>query len=157
MEIKKILCPVDFSETSNLAIKNAKSMALLFNAKLYLLHAVDQLHGVDHFMVLQLTPQEIALKLKKEASDKLKEIVCQLKEETKEKELDIETDVKEGKPFVQIIKNAREIDADLIVMGSHGRTALSHAIIGSVAERVVRKASCHVLVVKDKDVEFEMP
>ena len=157
MEIKKILCPVDFSDTSDLAIKSAKSMALLFNAELHLFHVVDHLHGHDHFMILQLTPNEIAGKLKKDVSDKLIKMASRLKNEPGSERLDISTEVKEGKAFVQIIKTAKKIDADLIVMGSHGRTALSHAIIGSVTERVVRKAPCHVLVVKDNDLEFEMP
>ena len=60
-------------------------------------------------------------------------------------------------PLVEIIKTARKDDIDLIIMGSHGRTGLPHVLIGSVAERVVRKAHCPVLIVKDKDTKFEMP
>jgi universal stress protein A len=59
--------------------------------------------------------------------------------------------VRHGKASVQIIKMAREMKADLIVMGSHGRTGLSHVIIGSVAEAVIRHAHCPVLVVRDTD------
>ena len=65
--------------------------------------------------------------------------------------------MREGKAFVEIIKTARKDDIDLIIMGSHGRTGLSHVLIGSVAERVVRKAPCPVLIVKDKHTKFEMP
>ena len=55
-----------------------------------------------------------------------------------------------GVPFVEIIKAARDKDIDLIVIGTHGRTGLAHMLIGSVAEKVVRKAPCPVLSVKSK-------
>ena len=58
---------------------------------------------------------------------------------------------------VEIIKTARKNNIDLIIMGSHGRTGLPHVLIGSVAERVARKAHCPVLIVKDKNTKFEMP
>ena len=69
----------------------------------------------------------------------------------------VETDIREGKAFVEIIKKAKEDDADLIVMGSHGRSGLSHILIGSVAEKVTRKAPCPVFIVKAKDTQFVMP
>jgi nucleotide-binding universal stress UspA family protein len=56
----------------------------------------------------------------------------------------------EGKPFLEILRAAEEIQADLTVMGTHGRTGLAHVLIGSVAERVVRKAPCPVLTVRAK-------
>ena len=65
--------------------------------------------------------------------------------------------VEVGVPFVEIVRAARESGTDLIVMGSHGRTGLEHLLIGSVAERVVRKAPCSVLVVRDKARQFVMP
>ena len=62
-----------------------------------------------------------------------------------------------GTPFVKIITVAREEDVDLIVMGTHGLTGLTHIPIGSVAEKVVRKAPCPVLTVKHPEHEFVMP
>jgi nucleotide-binding universal stress UspA family protein len=59
--------------------------------------------------------------------------------------------------FREIIAAAREEEADLIVMGTHGRTGLAHALIGSVAEKVVRKAPCPVLTVRHPKMKFEMP
>ncbi|MDR4503907.1 MAG: universal stress protein [Candidatus Scalindua sp.] len=152
MKIKKILCPVDFSGSSNLAVEYAKELASLLNARLYLLHVVEQLHGNERYLILQITPQEIAEKVKKEAEERLTSIARKIK-----KLPEIKTEVREGKAFVEIVKTARKDDIDLIIMGSHGRTGLSHALIGSVAERVARKAHCPVLIVKDKDTKFEMP
>lgn len=65
--------------------------------------------------------------------------------------MEIKKVVRHGKASVEIIEMAREMKADLIVMGSHGRTGLSHVVIGSVAEAVVRHASCPVLVTRDID------
>jgi nucleotide-binding universal stress UspA family protein len=62
--------------------------------------------------------------------------------------LEVETIVIKGIPFHEIINAATEIGADLIVIGTHGRTGLSHVVMGSVAEKVVRKASCPVLTVR---------
>jgi nucleotide-binding universal stress UspA family protein len=63
----------------------------------------------------------------------------------------------DGKPFVEIIHAARADNVDLIVIGTHGRTGLAHALMGSVAEKVVRKASCPVLTIKHPEHEFLMP
>lgn len=72
-------------------------------------------------------------------------------------QITIALEIAEGKPFIEIIKAAKNYDVDLIVMGTHGRTGLQHMLIGSVAEKVVRKAPCPVLTVKHPDYEFEMP
>ena len=63
----------------------------------------------------------------------------------------------EGTPFLEIIRYAREHEIDLIVMGTHGRSGLGHVLIGSVAERVVRKSPCPVLTIRPGGHEFVMP
>lgn len=146
MEIKKILCPLDFSEIAQKALDYAVFMAFSHNAELQLLHVVDQLHGFDSFQILALTPNEIADRMEAQANKKLSNMIGQIKET-----LEIKKAVKHGKASVEIIEMAREMKADLIVMGSHGRTGLSHVLIGSVAEAVVRHASCPVLVIRDID------
>jgi nucleotide-binding universal stress UspA family protein len=65
--------------------------------------------------------------------------------------------VRTGTPFLEIINSAKDLPADLVVMGTHGRTGLKHMLIGSVAEKVVRKSPCPVLTVKHPHHEFEMP
>ncbi|MFC1815297.1 universal stress protein [Thermodesulfobacteriota bacterium] len=152
MEIKKILCPTDFSDISKNAIDWAVSLASPYHAKLWIMHAVDQLHGFEHYQILVLTPQEIAEKMDAHAKTELSKIANKIK-----KDITVETVVKQGKAFVEIIKTAKAQDIDLIVMGSHGRTGLSQVLLGSVAERVSRKAPCPVLIVREKDKLFEMP
>ena len=144
MEIKKILCPTDFSEAAKKAFEYAVFLASSQHAELVLLHIVDQLHGFEAYEILALTPQEISQRMEKHAYENMSDLVDQIKGS-----IAIETAVEHGKPSVQIVEKAREVKADIIVMGSHGRTGLSHVLIGSVAERVVRHASCPVLVVRD--------
>ena len=62
-----------------------------------------------------------------------------------------------GIPFMEIIHAAKELNSDMIIMGTHGRTGLQHVLMGSVAEKVVRRAPCPVLTVKHPDHEFKMP
>jgi universal stress protein A len=71
--------------------------------------------------------------------------------------MEIEKQFVTGTPFVEIVAAAKRHDSDLIVIGTHGRGALAHALIGSVAERVVRKAPCPVLTVRSGTHRFEMP
>ena len=144
MKIKRILCPTDFSAIAEKAVEYAVFLASSHNAELQLLHVVDYLHGFDNYLILSMTPHEISERMEKHANEDLSEVVNQIKESVK-----TEKAVRHGKASVQIIKMAREMKADLIVMGSHGRTGLSHVIIGSVAEAVVRHAYCPVLVVRD--------
>ena len=64
---------------------------------------------------------------------------------------------RQGPPFLEIIRYAKENEIDLIVLGTHGRTGLAHVLLGSVAEKVVRKASCPVLTVRSDEHQFAMP
>ena len=65
--------------------------------------------------------------------------------------------LRRGFPFVEIVRYAKEADIDLVVLGTHGRGAVAHMLLGSVAERVVRKVGCPVLSVKPHEHEFVLP
>lgn len=116
------------------------------HAELLLLHVVEYLQDFEYYQILVFTPQEIAEKMEKQAHEELNKLTKQIK-----KIIKVETEVRQGKAFFEIIKTAKEKDMDLIVMGSHGRTGISHMLMGSVAEKVVRKANCPVLIVRDKN------
>jgi universal stress protein A len=144
MQIKKILHPTDFSESAEKAFEYALFMAESHEAELTLLHVVDQLHGLSHYEVLAITPMELAEKLAKKANENLGVLIDRAKGS-----VTATAAVRQGKGWDEICKAAAEEEADIIVMGSHGRTGLSHVLIGSVAETVVRHANCPVLVVRD--------
>jgi universal stress protein A len=152
MEIKKILCPVDFSEISAKALEYAVFLAAAHQAEIVLLHVIDGPQGLNQHHILLITPQEIAQNLEKPARDELSDLADGIGEKAK-----IEKVVRHGKAFVEITREAREKDVDMIVMGSHGRTGIPHMLIGSTAEKVVRKAPCPVLLTTDKNFRFEMP
>ena len=152
MQIKTILCPIDFSEISAKALEYAFFLASHHQAELLLLHVVDHIHEFEHYQILVFTPTELVEKMKKQAYEELNKLTEQIK-----KTIKVETVVREGKAFVEIVQEAKEKDMDLIVMGSHGRTGISHMLMGSVAEKVVRKANCPVLIVRDKNTQFDIP
>ena len=146
MDINRILCPTDFSKTAQKGLEYAVSLASFHDAEIVLLHVVNQLHGFDNFQIVALTPQEIAEGMEKRAYETLGNLADQV-----EGSVRIEKAVRHGKASVEIAKAADEIGADLVVMGSHGRSGLSHVLIGSVAEAVVRHVTCPVLIVRNVD------
>ena len=146
MDIKRILCPTDFSETSEKAFEFANFLATAHQAELVLLNVVDHLQGFDHYDILALTSMEIGQKMEKRAQENLDELLGQVKGSVTAHKA-----VRHGKTSVEICDEAKSMQADIIVIGSHGRTGLSHVLLGSVAETVVRHAGCPVLVVRETD------
>ncbi len=149
--LKKILCPIDHSDCSKEALKYAVSFAMRDKAKLLLLHVVD-IRSFDETIdaISKQIPDEEALK-----QLRIKLLDC-IPEEIRE-DMDVEALVVQGIPFAEIISTARANDVDMIVIGSHGRTGIVHMMMGSVSEKVVRKAPCPVLAVRKTDHEFAMP
>lgn len=116
MKTKKILCPLDFSDVSKKLLDYSVEFAQVNKAKLILLHAVDHPHLYDNYEILTITPHEIGDKLEKEAQQKLRTIAQEI-----EHIIPVKTIVCMGKPFFEIIRVAKEIQSDLIIIGSHGR------------------------------------
>ncbi|WP_347274218.1 BCCT family transporter [Candidatus Kuenenia sp.] len=147
-EPKNILCPVDYSIYSEKALNYAIEIAGKYGSKLYLIHVLDaRIHGVNESVLYRFNiGDESTIK---ELNDRLLRCV---KEDVRSK-MPVESIVVQGVPFVEIVKAAREYAIDLIVMGTHGRTGISHAIMGSVAETVVRKAHCPVFTVRHAEYD----
>ncbi|MGN5137883.1 universal stress protein [Aeromonas sp. 164P] len=139
--IKTLLCPVDFSQMSRAVLDYAVFMAQSHQAQLKLIHVVDQLHGFDSYKILHMTAIEITHEMERQARSQLKELVATLP-------IPATFDIRFGRAADEIIIQAKEDEVELIVMGSHGRSGISHLLVGSVAESVVRHAPCPVLVVR---------
>jgi len=151
IEIKKILIPTDFSETSQAATQYAVELAKKFDAKLYLLNVIeDPIVYMPMFESYALPPKEDFENFAKTRLDNW------ILDEDKG-DLEIETSWVHGNPFVDILKFAKRENVDLIVVGTHGRSFTAHLLLGSVAEKVVRKASCPVLTVRPKGHQFIHP
>ncbi len=144
-EIKKILVPIDFSDYSKNALKYAVNFTMQFGAELILIYVVEPVIYPPDFSMGQIAIPTVDIEMDKRASEELeklakKDIPLSLK---------IRTLVKTGKPFIEIIETAEEENVDLIIIASHGHTGMEHILFGSTAEKVVRKAPCPVLSIRD--------
>jgi nucleotide-binding universal stress UspA family protein len=146
--LKTILVPTDFSEPSANALRYARAFAENFNAALHLLHVLE----VPVFTGWEAPPLVLE-DLEQGARNQLERLLTAEERQQFRAQLVLLN----GSPFVEIVRYAREQGVDLIVMGTHGRGPIAHMLLGSVAERVVRKAPCPVLTVRHPEHEFIMP
>ncbi len=155
IKIKKILCPTDFSENAEYALKYALALAAMTKAEVELVRVVEPIAYPQAYEPFdtQFNAAELAMEIEAAMKKELDERVAALKKELPSVTGRLAT----GSPFLEIIQTARDWGADLIVMGTHGRTGLAHVLMGSVAEKVVRKAPCPVLTVKHPEYKFVMP
>lgn len=150
MQLKTILVPYDFSDYAQRALSWAIGLAKDWQANIILLHATAPIPSVPTANALslgtlsQVDIPQMEADMMKEALQRLKNIAEQHPAFTGT----IEEKVIMSDPFWGICQTAEQEPCELIVMGSHGRTGLAHALLGSVAERVVRHAVCPVLVVR---------
>jgi nucleotide-binding universal stress UspA family protein len=153
IKLQRILHPTDFSAYSAEAVAYARAFAERFDAELHLLHVLElHLSSTPTFGAGLALPSQIHESRK--AADK--ELTRVLDVESQQGKRIVRATA-EGAPFLEIIRYAKENGIDLIVMGTHGRSGLSHVLMGSVAERVVRKSPCPVLTVRPGGHEFVMP
>ncbi len=153
MTIRKILVPVDFSAHSREAQRWAAELAGRYDATLTLIHVYQPIsYALPEGYVLPSANllADLEVSLSKALDDARSELVSIAG-------LKVNTQLLQGVPFAEIVRFAREGSYDLIVLSTHGRTGLKHALLGSVAEKVVRKAHCPVLTVRSKGHEFERP
>ncbi|HEY3243062.1 MAG TPA: universal stress protein [Phycisphaerae bacterium] len=155
IKIAKILYPTDFSELSLLALSYAREFASIFDAQLYCVHVVDEAGQYWTALGPESTPIGPAVE------DLMSMAEGQMKRFADEHLLGLKfppvTAVVMGRPFAEIISYARENTIDLIVIATHGRGGLSHVLLGSTAEKLVRKSPCPVLTVRHPQHTFVMP
>ena len=157
----RILVPVDFSAHSDLALRHATTLADRFGATVEVLHVVEDpfVSGAWSTGVSVPNIPELLTDLVKAARAKLDDMKAAAASKGLRLTATVLTTVLTGEPADSISDYARTGEFDLIVMGTHGRRGVSHALIGSVAERVVRKAPCPVLTVRETApaVQHEVP
>jgi nucleotide-binding universal stress UspA family protein len=142
---KRICCPIDFSDASRGAMEVAADLARRFGADLVLLHAYP-IPGYTFPDGSVVASPKMMQDLADQAQRHLEEWRVEAERLVGAPRVTAETAV--GEPAVEILAAARSRGADLVVMGTHGRTGLQHALMGSIAERVVRRAHCPVLTVR---------
>jgi nucleotide-binding universal stress UspA family protein len=152
--ISRILVPTDFSPNSREATAWAADLAGRYRASITLVHVYQP--------VSMILPEGFVLKSAEDIAELLASLNAALAEAKDQLAaaapgLEVDATLLQGAPFAEIVRHARENGFDLIVVGTHGRTGLKHALLGSVAEKVVRKAHCPVLTVRLAGHSFEHP
>jgi nucleotide-binding universal stress UspA family protein len=145
MAIQHILVPTDFSDYAAYALDYATELAKTLQARLtllYVFHVSTLALGEAPPAVFDDTLQAMETNARQQTQKALARVL--------KAGLQGDSLIVEGTPFQTIIETAKSQDVDLIVMGTHGRTGLTHILMGSVAERVVRMAPCPVLVTREK-------
>ena len=141
MRIATILVPVDFSASSVPACEFALDLAARFGARVNLLHVIENntLPDFEKFPLVR-NPQNLIAKVKKD--------LVVLARKGGHPVVPVQAEVRVGSPWQEIVAAASRLNADLIVLPTHGYSGLKHLLLGSVAERVVRHAPCPVLVLR---------
>lgn len=154
LAIKNVLVPTDFGSAADAALLYGRELAGRFGATLHLVHVVDtlQIAGFPE------TYGELAAKLQADLEEAArKAIASRLLDSDGSGPRTARAVITSTAPVIGIVDYAKTHGIDLIVMGTHGRGALAHFMMGSIAERVVRVAPCPVLTVRHPEHEFVWP
>ncbi|MBI9015928.1 MAG: universal stress protein [Phycisphaerae bacterium] len=148
MHIKKILCPTDYSDHSAIAVEYAQKFTEKFNAQLHLLHVIDDVYqywvaGTENAAPFIISTTEIMDAANNNMQNFIDKYFTNFNGE-------LIRATAQGKPYVAITDYAKEHDIDMIIISTHGHSALTQMLIGSVTERVIRKAHCPVLTIRDR-------
>lgn len=141
-KIERIVVPVDFSEHAELALAYAVELARAYGAQLHLLHVVDEVVYPDFYPPIIPSGGSITEELRDQSLQKMRRLL------TAHEPADAAVHVRAGRAAPEIAEFAKEHDADLVVIASHGLTGISHVLLGSVTEQLVRRATCPVFTVK---------
>jgi nucleotide-binding universal stress UspA family protein len=155
VELKRILYPSDFSEHSLAALPYALELCRRFDAQLYVLHVVDDAY--QYWMASGEGTVPVVVSEGELLGSARQQMTKFIDEHLAAEKQQIVTKLAVGKPFVEIIRYARDQSIDMIVIASHGHGALTSMLMGSVTEKVVRKSSCPVLTIRHGEHKFEMP
>jgi nucleotide-binding universal stress UspA family protein len=141
-EIERIVVPVDFSEHAKLALAYAVELADAYGAQLHLLHVIDEVIYPDFYPPVIPSGGSISEELRDQSLERMSDLL------SGHKGADATVHVRAGRAAPEIADFAKQLDADLVVIASHGLTGISHVLLGSVTEHLVRRAHCPVFTVK---------
>lgn len=153
IQIDRILVATDFSDHARVALNYGAELARVFDAEVLLCSVVERPDlisqippsGEGYF------PPNLVEQHKEQAQARCEKLLAEANV-ARSRVL-----ITSGAPFYEIVQMARDENADLVVVGTHGRGAVKHILLGSVAEKVVRKAPCPVLTVREGEHDFIMP
>ena len=152
--LKSVLVATDFGEASDAALAYGREMARAFGATLHVLHVADDVYvrlGGDAYVTVL---PELQKDLEEAAQKRLNDLLV----DNDPKPIPVKKAVVTSSATATcIVQYARDHDINLIIVGTHGRGAMAHLLMGSVAERVVRTAPCPVLTVRQNERDFVVP
>ncbi len=146
-KLKRVLVPVDFSDCSKKALAYAVPFAKQFGAEIVIAYVVQPYIPVPEMINVDTTA--ILVQMRESGKDHLEKLRLSIAGDVK-----IKTLLRVGNPAHEIVNAADELDADLILLSTHGRTGLGRVFLGSVAEHVTRYARCPVLTVREREHDF---
>lgn len=141
--LQRILCPTDYSHDSARALEHALALARWYGSRVTVLHVSPLMPAPRASGALAINPVTLELR----AHDRMMEMAREFAAPALQAGLDTRCLLREGPIVSEILAEAREEKADLIALGTHGHTGVRHLLLGSVAEKVLRKAPCPVLTV----------
>lgn len=141
---EKILFAHDFSENSDHAFEFAYTLARNFNARLLIIHVINEPVDLRGFYVPHISFEKLEKEIE-EGAEKMMEKFCRTRMTNYS---NYDTFIVAGVPYEEILRKAEEEQVSLIVLGTQGRSGIDHFLFGSTAERVVRKAKCPVMTVR---------
>jgi nucleotide-binding universal stress UspA family protein len=143
---EKILYPTDFSDVSKKALGYIKTLKDAGAKEVIVLHIIDE-REIAYISHLPEASIDIE-KLEKKREEDVKEEIGAIEKELKENGFTVKTIIKKGVPFTDILETEEKENISVVVIGSHGKTCISEMLLGSVSEKVIRKSSKPVLVVR---------
>ena len=146
MPFKRLFCAIDFSRESLAAFRVAVEMALLHSGSLHILHVMEVQPVFSEWLPIN-GMGEVTTQIVEKANAAMETLVSSVQPPLEG--LSFTAEVNSGTAFVEIVNRAREWNADLIVLGAKGAASLEKIVIGSTAERVLKDATCSVLVVRN--------
>jgi universal stress protein A len=150
---QRILIAADFSDLTTTVLQHTRLLADRFQATVHVLHVVeDPVRGVALEEAYVLPPDFV-----EQAEQRSRALLEQVFSPDDRQKYRAELSIREGSPFVEIVRYARDQQIDLILMGTHGRSAVSQMFVGSVVRQVMRHAPCPVLVVPTPNQQVPLP
>jgi glycine betaine transporter len=151
---RTIVCATDLSEASRCALNTAVELSASLGAvRLHVVHVREHAERIETIEALVERDEARERELQREVDEHI-----QLVKDARKalRPIDMVTAIRFGKAYREILRYAVEVQAEFIVVGTHGRTGLGHAVLGSVAERIARHAACNVVVAKSPEVRAHL-
>ncbi len=150
---KNIIVPTDLSALSQSAFSYALDIAQRYKAKIHLLYVLEKTPPYLAMRSLDVTEDEVMKNMEENAKEDLEESIAAFGKT----DVEIIPVLRKGLDYEEVVKYSKEINSELIVIATHGRTGIMHTLLGSVAQKVIRYAKCPVLVITppedDKSIE----